>query len=53
MTWSVDAAVWVWWCNDLGSRCNDVGLLVMAPMGFNGFNKGLNWSFNGSDSVFF
>ena len=44
---------WVWWCNDLGSRCNGVGLLVMAPMGLNGFNKGLNWSSNGSDSDFF
>ena len=37
----------------MGSRCNGVGLLVMAPMGLNGFNKGLNRSSNGSDSDFF
>ena len=30
-----------------------MGLLVMAPMGLNGFNKGLNQSSDGSDSDFF
>ena len=27
MAWLVDAAAWVWWCNDLGSRCSGVGLV--------------------------
>ena len=31
----MDAAAWIWWCNDLGSRCSDVGLV---------FDRGL-WCF--------
>ena len=27
MAWLVDAVAWVWWCNDLGSRCSNVGLV--------------------------
>ena len=51
--WSMDVATWVWSCNNLGSRCSGVGLLVMAPTGLNGFNKGLNRSSDSSDSDFF
>ena len=32
----MDVATWVWWCNDLGSRCSGVGLV---------FDLGLLWVF--------
>ena len=34
-------SAWVWWCNDLGSRCSGVGLV---------FDRGLLWVFFFFDS---
>ena len=45
MTWSVDAAAWVWWCNDLGSRCSGVGLIVGCCVFFFGSVDGLGFFF--------
>ena len=43
MTWSVDATAWVWWCNDLGSRCSGVGLIVGCCVFFFGGVDGRFW----------
>ena len=52
MTWSVDAAAWVWWCNDLGSRCSGVGLIVGCCVFFFGGVDGLGFFFFGVDGRF-